>query len=330
MKNINFCMNNIKLCNIKRLMFAVFVMTVIALILPFYVHAEMQWNGCNYYLGVYYGESREKVDEMKDFIIGDGYVCVTRGEGHDDYCDVLEAGKDFYWYTSYLNDTYGDYYVYVPDREMQRFIRGEIGSWTINNCTVVLDYYTFNNTDDMSMHLSEEVGVENIPDEYSTGTISFITVAPEELASKSYLYSDCTITVMLHGEERNRDYMVELNGLNNYSLTETFIIDRYIIKSATINANGYAVVAPTEDYCRLAEGKNITFGLEIRDYEEYANELLSQSSPHREIQDTLVSDVQETAKKNPYTTIIVAFIILTLMITGLAPIINHMKRTRGL
>jgi len=305
----------------------VIAIAMLVFLLPQTVYAETVWNGNNYYMGIYYGDSVERVGELKEIIETDGYICISYGYGYDEYADLMtnEIGE-FYWFTHLLKST-DDYLVYVPQREMEWFAEGKCGTWTLNMATVCLDYYCFNHSDDMGVKYSDQIGNDNIPDNFGRGMIKIQCTVPEELAGTAYKYADATIFVDLYGEEQNAYYSVEISGINDYYYSETFIADRYKVVGARINVDGY-IVQFAEDSYRLGQGQELNFLFDIVDRTSVEEQAISEISPNRPVSATLITDIQDTAKKNPIGMMISAFIGFGLVIFGCTQILNHLKRQR--
>lgn len=324
MKNMVTCKSNTALC--RHIKIGIIAFALLFMLLPKTVYAETQWNGNNYYLGMYYGDSLEHIEELKELIVSDGYICVSEGYGYDEYTEILIGSKDFYWFAHLLNDT-EDYLVYVPERTMEWYANGECGSWTLNMSTVCLDYYAFNHSDDMGVKYSDMVGNDNIPDEAPRGTISIQAEVPDLLMTDAYKFADCTITVDLYGNELNNYYSVEISGINDYYYMQTFVADQYRIVDARINNNNY-LVQFDDQFHRLNDGESIGFVLTVVDRNAVEEQAISEQSPNREINATLITDLQETTKKNPVPMMIVAVISLGLLILGATQFLNYINRRR--
>ena len=64
MKNIVTYKNNTALY--RHIRIGIIVLALLFILFPKTVYAETQWNGNNYYLGMYYGDSLEHIEELKD------------------------------------------------------------------------------------------------------------------------------------------------------------------------------------------------------------------------------------------------------------------------
>lgn len=273
--------------------------------LPLTAKAGTVFNGYNYYLGRNYGESEETVAQMEEKLISDGYICISEGyEGYEPYGEHLKD-QSYYWYSASITDT-ENYRVYAPIRELQEFWNGECGSWTVNMCSVVADYYVFHYKDDMAVSYSEDYGQNIVNTDAQTGVIGISVDVPEVFMGNGYKY-DTKINVLLYGEEQGKTYNIEICGTNDYAFTDTFIIDRYTVKGAYLENSDYTVVCPTESG-RLNEGQTLFFELAVTEREAYEQYIAETTNPHRKIGDTLIKDIEEQTARNPVPAIIVMVI----------------------
>ena len=291
---------------------------LLAIFLPMPVKAETVWNGYNYYMGKYYGESETDIAKLKALLEEDGYICVSYGSDYEEIADYL-INIDSYWYKLILKEN-TDYQVYVPKREILEYVSGsgECSTWTINMASVVLDYYAFHHTDDMSISYSEDYG-ENISDNSYKGFIRLRVEMPPQYLENSYKY-DTKITVTLHGEEQNKDYKIEISGSNNYEFRDYFLCDRYKITSALFANDEYGILY-NEDYYRLNEGEEITFLLSSTSKENIKEHNASLTNPNPSIAMTLVKDLPKERRRNPYALGFVALLSLTMLLTGIVKIL---------
>ncbi len=287
---------------------------VMLLFLP--VKADTVYNGYNYYLGKYYGESRESIKELETLLLEDDYIPASYGYGNDEISSFL-SDIDEFWYCQILNNP--DYVVYVPKREISKYMSGtgECSTWTVNMGTVVLDYYVLNNQDDMSIAYSEDYG-DNLSDEDIVGLINIKTEVPPEFETNAFKY-DSDITVTLHAEEQNKDFQITVRGSNGYAFREYFVTDRYKITGAYIDNQGYGVKY-NEEYTRLFEGTEINFVLTVASTEDIYEYNKSIASPNRELSMTLIKDIEEPKGRNIYAVLSVAVLSLVMIFTGIVKI----------
>lgn len=279
-------------------------------LIPIKSQASTVYNGYNYYLGMYFGDSEEDVAKMEQMLLDDGYVCISKGGEYEEWGEFLIT-MDYYWY-EYVLTCPEDYTVYMPLRVVEMAQNSECGSWTVNSSTVVADRYVFHHTDDMGQMYSDDYGT-NLG-EVTKGTLSIEATVPEIFLTRPYV-DETTIWVTLRGEESGKNFMIELKGTNNYQFFDTFQIDRYKITGAILENNDYSVVLPTED-ARLFEGQTLHFVLDVVDRKTMEDYLESTTNPHRPIGDTFITDIETQAKKSPVLSIILMVVGTALIFFG--------------
>ena len=110
-------------------------------LIPMKSQASTVYNGYNYYLGMYFGDSEEDVAKMEQMLLDDGYVCISKGGEYEEWGEFLVT-MNYYWY-GYVLTCPEDYTVYMPLRVVEMAQNSECGSWTVNSSTVVADRYVF-------------------------------------------------------------------------------------------------------------------------------------------------------------------------------------------
>lgn len=306
--------------------FSKFILTTMlvvgALTVPITSYAKVRSNGTNLYRSEDFSESKERVEELEQTLVNDGYILVNSSvTENQEYTDLLLEEKSNLTLSTFITCNPKDYKVYVNDRDMQKLcsIDKDVEWGAYLDALAVVDanmcvcaYFPFNEKTETDMLVPTG---NDIPMEVGVTTINFTLAEGTD--------TDKDISIILADNEGGL-IKSTLTVINGYRDMQNVPENKYSLYSIKVDDNYIPVYDKEWDNGKVLVSNNTyTFEVSLSPREVYVEEVAE------DIPEEVVEEATEVQKDNTVVkvvAIIIGIISLTAIIVITIIVIVKKKR----